>query len=230
MTAVESPVEVHEPSTSAEVLARHGTPDFDPEAVAYRFPRWKDASWNSFQRQAERYATFRQLLGRNLVGGEIGVYKGGFGEFLLGHCRKLYLVDPWFRAGGFWTSGIERDSRVQTVIDIMTAYKAEIETRQVEVVVDFAIPFLTSMPDGHFDFLYVDASHEYAATLAELRAACPKLKRGGFLFGDDYDPNPSSKQHGVFRAVNEFREETSARLVVNESRQWGLAFSDGLAA
>ena len=68
--------------------------------MVYRFPRWKDASWNSFERQRERYETIRPFLGQDLVGAEIGVYKGGFGEFLLGHCRKLYLVDPWYRAGG----------------------------------------------------------------------------------------------------------------------------------
>lgn len=198
---------------------------FDPASVSYRFPHWKDASWNSFQRQAERYATFRRLLGRDLVGAEIGVYKGGFGEFLLGHCRKLYLVDPWFRAGGFWTSGIAGDSRVQTVIELMTAYKPEIEARRIEVVIDYAVPFLAGMPDGHFDFLYVDASHEYTATLAELRAARPKLKDAGYLFGDDFDPDPSSKQHGVYRAVREFAAETGATFVVDESRQWGLSFT-----
>jgi hypothetical protein len=210
---------------TAVEATRPGTPmpAFDPATVPYRFAHWKDASWNSFQRQAERYATFRSLLGSNLTGAEIGVYKGGFGEFLLGHCRKLYLVDPWFRAGGFWNSGIAGDSRVQTVIDIMSAYKAEIEARRVEVVVEYAVPFLRSMPDGSFDFLYLDASHEYSATLDELHAAQPKLKSGGHMFGDDYDPDPASKQHGVYRAVNEFARDTGATFVINESRQWGLS-------
>ena len=93
----------------------------------YRFPKWKDASWNSFDRQHARYEVLRPHLGANLTGAEIGVYKGGFGEFLLQHCRKLYLVDPWYRAGAFWATKIPNDSRVDTAINVISAYKTEIE-------------------------------------------------------------------------------------------------------
>lgn len=61
----------------------------------YRFDKVKDASWNSFERQKQRYEVIRHLLGTESIGAEIGVYKGGFGEFLRLHCHKLYLVDPW---------------------------------------------------------------------------------------------------------------------------------------
>ena len=194
--------------------------------MIYRFPRWKDATWNSFDRQRERYEIIRPFLGENLVGAEIGVYKGGFGEFLLGHCRKLYLVDPWYRAGPFWNSGIPDDSRVDTVINILSIYKSEIESGIVEVVVDYSRNFLRSVGDRRFDFLYIDSSHRYEETLAELSLAQATLKAGGFLFGDDFDPDPASKQHGVYRAVVQFAADTGARMVVNESRQWGLAFPD----
>lgn len=193
--------------------------------MRYRFPEWKDASWNSFERQRERYGVISGFLGKDQVGAEIGVYKGGFGEFLLGHCRKLYLVDPWYRAGGLWPTTIENDSRVQTVVDILTAYKAEIEAGQVEVVIDYAEPFLATAPDAHFDFLYIDASHKYENTLRELRLSRAKLKKGGRLFGDDYDPDPKSRQHGVYKAVNEFAAEAGAKMIVQAARQWGLAFS-----
>lgn len=190
----------------------------------YRFPRWKDASWNSFDRQRERYEVIRPFLGHGLVGAEIGVYKGGFGEFLLGHCRKLYLVDSWYRGGGFWASGIPGDSRVDTVIHILSVYKAEIESGRVEVVVDRSTSFLRSIGAGRLDFLYLDASHDYEETRVELALARAALREGGMLFGDDFDADPASRQHGVYRAVTGFAEETGARMVVNESRQWGLAF------
>lgn len=190
--------------------------------MEYRFPKWKDASWNSFERQKARYEVIRDYLGSNLVGAELGVYKGGFGEFLRGHCRKLYLVDWWYRAGGFWTSEIEKDSRVETVINILQVYKAEIESGHVEVVVEKTENFLRSMNDGTFDFIYVDSSHAYESTLRELQVALPKMKSGGRMFGDDYDPDPASKQHGVYRAVNEFVASTGAKMILNESRQWGI--------
>jgi len=36
-----------------------------PDDIGYRFPRWKDASWNSFERQRERYDVIRPFLGVN---------------------------------------------------------------------------------------------------------------------------------------------------------------------
>jgi predicted O-methyltransferase YrrM len=125
-----------------------------------------------------------------------------------------------------WDSGIEHDSRVDTVIQLLTAYKHEIEEGRVELVVEYSQKFLRSMDDGYFDFLYIDASHSYEDTLAELRGAYGKLRKGGLLLGDDYDPDPISRQHGVFRAVNEFADETGAKIVLNKTRQWGLALSN----
>lgn len=43
-----------------------------------------------------------------MTAAEIGVYNGGFGEFLLPHCRMLYLVDSWYRHSGFWKFGMEK--------------------------------------------------------------------------------------------------------------------------
>ena len=104
-------------------------------------------------------------MANNAIGAEIGVYKGGFGEFLLGH-------------------------------------------------------------EGHapdtFDWIYLDASHLYEHTLAEIRASLRVIKSGGMLTGDDYDPDPLSNQHGVFRAVNDITVEPGCSLILNRSRQWAF--------
>lgn len=194
----------------------------DTPRTQYRFAAWKDARWNSYDRQRERYEAIRPHLGTNSVGAEIGVYKGGFGEFLLPHCRKLYLVDPWYRLGGYWQSGIPNDSRAATVVEILTVYKTDIDAGKVEVIVDFASSFLAGMRDRWFDFLYLDGSHDYAQTKKDLAQALPRMKSGGVLLGDDFDPDPASNQHGVFRAVNEFVAERGLTLVLNRSRQWGV--------
>lgn len=192
------------------------------DEAQYRFPKWKDATWNSFERQRERYQAIAPFLGKDAVGAEIGVYKGGFADFLLPHCRKLYLVDVWYRAGGFWSTGIHDDSRVATVIEILKAYKPEIERGQVEPVVEWSDRFLRSMPDRSFDFIYIDASHSFEETAVELVLAASKLKPDSCLLGDDYDPDPASKQHGVFLAVNAMVAAGVGTLVLDASRQWGL--------
>lgn len=188
--------------------------------MQYRFPKWKDASWNSYDRQKARYEAICDFLDRDQVGAEIGVYKGGFGEFLLAHCTKLYLVDPWYRVKGFWSTDIELDSRAQTVIDILTVYKNEIDKGQVEVIIDYSVNFFNSVPDDHFDFIYLDSSHKYEQTVTELFAARRVVKNGGIICGDDYTDDPNSKHYGVFQAISEAVQDRWLMLETVRSRQW----------
>ncbi len=191
----------------------------------YRFPKYKDATWNSYDRQKQRYNLIKHLLGKRTVGAEIGVYKGGFGEFLLPHCKRLYLVDPWYRLKSFWGgAGTEtkENSSVRAFIDILNVYESDIESGRVHVILDFAIPFMKSLQDKSLDWIYLDASHSYASTKQELESALNVVKAGGFIIGDDYDADPASNQHGVFLAVNEVLMHTGRRLVVDESRQWAF--------
>ncbi len=195
----------------------------------YRFPKYKDASWNSYDRQHQRYSIIKHLLGNKSAGAEIGVYKGGFGEFLLPHCRLLYLVDPWYRLKPFWgpEAGRPENSAVRALIQILTVYADDIDAGRVQVIPDFSVPFLQTLKDDALDWIYLDASHSYEATMAELKAAHRIVRPDGYIIGDDYDPNPESFQNGVFRAVNEFMKEHGYEFVVNESRQWALRVKPG---
>lgn len=53
-------------------------------------------------------------------------------------------------------------------------------------------------PDNHFDFVFIDASHKYEWTKADIRCWYPKIKEGGILAGHDYLAHPE-----VRRAVDE---------------------------
>lgn len=190
--------------------------------VNYRFPKVEDAVFYSFERQKQRYEYIRPFLGENAVGAEIGVFKGGFGEFLRQHTEVLYLVDPWIKLSTYWGDKKPENSVVKAFIQVLTIYQEEIEAGRVKVVPDFSVPFLDSLDDEHLDWIYLDASHKYEDTLKEIRAAIPKIKKGGYLLGDDFDPNPESKQHGVYLAVNQIISEYGYEMPLNNSRQWGL--------
>jgi hypothetical protein len=58
--------------------------------------------------------------------------------------------------------------------------------------------------------------------LAEIRLALEAIKHEGYLIGDDYDPDPLSFQHGVFRAVNEVASSLGVSLCLCEGRQWAF--------
>lgn len=192
--------------------------------IEYRFPKEKDASWNSYDRQLERFETIEHLLPPDSVGAEIGVYKGGFAEFLRTRTRLLYLIDPWYRLSPFWGDVKKPEmSAVAALINILTVYREEIEAGKILVIPDFGATFLRGLPENYFDWIYLDASHQYAHTFAEIEAAVRCIKSGGVLIGDDYDPDPASKQHGVYRAVNEFvARNASYSMVLDKKRQWAI--------
>ncbi|HEY3135124.1 MAG TPA: class I SAM-dependent methyltransferase [Blastocatellia bacterium] len=41
--------------------------------------------------------------------------------------------------------------------------------------------------DASVDWIHLDARHDYASVKTDVQAWLPKLKRGGWLSGDDYD-------------------------------------------
>ncbi len=57
------------------------------------------------------------------------------------------------------------------------------------------------VPDGSLDFVFVDATHTYAALAADLEAWLPKLRPGGLISGHDYHPHWDAG--GLMRCVDE---------------------------
>lgn len=41
-------------------------------------------------------------------------------------------------------------------------------------------------PNNYFDFIYIDAQHDYLSVKANIKSWWPKVKHGGFLSGHDY--------------------------------------------
>lgn len=56
----------------------------------------------------------------------------------------------------------------------------------VEVLPMDSLHAAARFPDEHFDFVFLDSSHKYEMTKAEIRLWYPKLKEGGILAGHDY--------------------------------------------
>lgn len=54
--------------------------------------------------------------------------------------------------------------------------------------------------DASVEWVHLDARHDYASVQADIRAWLPKVRRGGWLSGDDYD---AVKWPEVVRAVGE---------------------------
>ena len=191
---------------SPEIQAENGNP---------RRLACLDEPSSSPRRCEWRFAVISRFMYEGGIGAEIGVFKGAFVSYLLStRPSKLYLVDPWYRLSATWPWAQGDKSTVRALVRILDEYRPEIEAKLIEPRVEFSDEFLSSMPDGYFDWLYIDSSHQYEQTLRELELGIRKIKPGGFIMGDDYNSDVNARHHGVYKAVKEFEAAGRLRLVV----------------
>lgn len=131
-----------------------------------------------------------KLLPKNGVVAEIGTDKGAFARFILDNCQPqrlhLFELDPSRIENENISKGLK-----QGIISIHEGESASL---------------VSSMPDDHFDWIYVDGDHLYEGVKKDILASAPKVKPGGYLVFNDYAVwSPVSMNRcGVARAVNEF--------------------------
>jgi len=166
-----------------------------------------------------------ERLPKNCVCAEIGVWKGEFSReiFEVIEPRKLHLIDPWAFDPAFpdrWYGGKKATSQAD-MDAIWAAVTAQFQEHPNVLVhrkrsTDAALCF----PDGHFRWVYIDGDHSYEAVLNDLRAWSPKIKKDGFIVGDDFNWRDELGQFSVRRAVVQFADEMSLPLKLVQEGQF----------
>lgn len=182
-------------------------------------------------RSARRRAGFVDaVLPKGGVGAELGVFKGRFSHVLLegSKARRLHLVDPWYLLTPRWHWGIGDRSTVGAVRRILRRWHAEIEAGRVVVHIGDDREVLASLDDHSLDWVYVDSSHDYQHTVEELALLRHKVRPGGIIAGDDWQPDPSHPHHGVHLAVMELVSSGSCEVVYADAgdQQWAIRLPD----
>lgn len=157
--------------------------------------------------RAEHVARCRTLLDREAllaelppggVGAELGVDQGDFTQTILRVARpqRLHLVDSW-------ATRRYNEDKAQRVKD---RFASQIAAGQVSIHRGLSLEAVSQFEDASLDWVYIDSSHAYGVTAAELRAYAPKLKPGGIMAGHDYSMGNWVKgfRYGVIEAVHEF--------------------------
>ena len=173
-----------------------------------------------------RSAFIESMLPRGGVGAELGVHRGYFTPDLLELTRpsRLHLIDPWYLLGKEWKWGNGNRSTVDALVGVIHAFRDELVSGQVVLHIGGDLDILPTFPDAYFDWVYVDTSHTYEHTLAELRILKEKVKTEGIIAGDDWRSDPSHKHHGVCKAVAEFAAQSDYQIVYANATdlQWAI--------
>jgi hypothetical protein len=115
---------------------------------------------------------------------------------------ELVLIDPWDLLGAQNKEDSERwflntEQMHDTYLSVVQRFR---EQRCVKVVRGFSQECLQRYPDDYFDWVYIDAAHEYGAVRAEIDLCMKKIKAGGFITGDDLFKSEGNRK-GVQDAV-----------------------------
>jgi len=151
------------------------------------------------------------LLPENLVGAEIGVYKGDNTINLLTHIpwiKKLYCIDMWEE-----TEIYNRNLKYNfpntefSLEEIFIDFKKKIEPVKhlVEILRMDSIKAAEFIKDDELDFLFIDGNHEYENVKNDILTYLSKVKVGGIMSGHDYIRFKGEPEHryGVKKAVDE---------------------------
>jgi hypothetical protein len=167
-----------------------------------------------------------RLVPSNGIGAEIGVHKGEFIKPILEATKpaKLHLIDPWYLFGKEWPWASGNKSTATALCNIIHTFTKELSAQFIILHIGYDLDILPEFPDHYFDWVYVDTSHKYEHTKAELSLLKHKVKRDGIIVGDDWHEDPSNLHHGVYRAVTEFvvQEEFKLLYASNLDKQWAI--------
>ena len=145
------------------------------------------------------------------VGIEIGVRMGGNLKRMANNPffskGKMYGLDCWREVEGKPEFNDQGFAQQQLDAQFAHVVKTFSSIPYVEIVRDFSVEGSKRFEDGFFDFVYLDAAHDYESIKEDLEAWWPKVKEGGIFSGHDYFPDTRiwrGKPCGVYQAVNEF--------------------------
>lgn len=152
---------------------------------------------------------------------EVGSWKGRSAAFLAVEIQnsqkdiKLYCVDTW--------KGSDEHVSFE---EIKNGTLYDVFLKNVEPVKHIITPIRKSSTDAakdfeddFFDFIFIDAAHDYDNVYKDMCSWYPKLKVGGFFAGHDYD----NSWIDVKRAVHDWIKDNNVSLEISgEEMCWGL--------
>lgn len=147
---------------------------------------------------------------------EVGAFEGEFAKHNTKHWKGYYyMCDSWcYRNDGSVDKNDVSEDYWSKVLH-MAVCNTEAAVDRVKYRKGLSVEVAREFPESFFDWIYIDALHDYESVKADLAAWWPKLRPGGLFSGDDYGDQSDRwaakygeygkvYKWGVIEAVNEF--------------------------
>ena len=150
---------------------------------------------------------------------EIGVFQGNFAAKMLRNCdclEKYYMLDPWKNLDD-WDKPANMDNETLELLMKESLYKTEFASDKRIVLRGKTTEVIDGIPDRSLDLAYIDGDHTLKGITIDLIRVYPKIKKGGFIGGDDFCPDtlqhfPEFEPTLVYPFAIYFAEAMSARI------------------
>ena len=121
---------------------------------------------------------------------EVGVRKGVLAKKSLDiwkSCTEYKLVDLWGKEEGYDEPGTDTAAdKNANLKETRKRMKKWVHSGKVEFFVMRSTDAAKHLNNTHFDYIYLDARHDYCAVKEDIEHYWPKLRPGGILGGHDY--------------------------------------------
>lgn len=150
------------------------------------------------------------ILPKNSIGAELGVFKGQFSETILRVVKPsmLYLVDKFPKRA---RSG-DKDGKNIEQVNLLEYYESVLLPKYRDAdnvtLIKGSTDLLSSLDDDHLDWCYIDADHSFGGVTKDINLMKLKVKKGGWITGHDFTP----RTIGVLRAVEKFCDDNNLEI------------------
>lgn len=149
------------------------------------------------------------LLPKGGIAAEVGVAYGDFSRKIIDNLNpdKFYAIDCFYGGPGreFWNRDCFTESNLEQKEFIENKFMKEISRGKFETRKGLSWEVLETFADNYFDYVYLDAGHDYDSVKKDIMVLLKKVKNNGIIQFNDYTIYDwvASVPYGVIRAVDE---------------------------
>jgi len=187
---------------------------------------------NILKRSSDRNSFFSEMINEFNIStvAELGVYRGDFARAILKECQGIdqyTMIDPWRNLSN-WNKPANKNDTVFEEFYQETMQKTDFARDKRNVLRGKTVEVIDKVEEGNYGLIYIDGDHTLKGITIDMIKMWPKVKPGGFLAGDDF--NPSIWQHSrkyeptmVFPFAVYFAEAVNAKIYALPYNQFVIA-------
>ncbi len=194
--------------------------DFDETSIDY-----DPQGWGSNEPVFEELIS--EITPQTII--EVGTWKGASANNMANITKEkelgstIFCVDTWLGSEEHWIRHQDDLNLADGYPSLFYQFLANVKHKKNDDVI-VPVPQPSTVAADFFiekditaDLIYIDASHKQEHVLADLHSYWPLVKKGGIMFGDDFNP---TRWPEVNRAVNVFAKCYGLEVETRYERFW----------